>query len=368
MNPNAVIGDYVSGMAGSTGYEDASLVLSDCFIGVEAELEHAYGVDEYRGHLLERVSEGSLHQDGVEFIFSYPLKGDLITTALKELEELYKPCPPTTGNNTSLHVHVDVRDLTFKQLWKFIMLYTMFEVPLFKYSSPDRMDNIFCVSSKDARIKVRRYNELLRFVKKGDFNNFLRHADVSGRYSSMNVQSVAKFGSLEFRGHKGEWQKEPILKWVNLLMGLKKAALDDTISWERPYLALKERGTLDFAADVFGDHVRLLYRTSLRKDVQEGCQLARSMVNYNALRKSLVLKGCRNNKAKSLKGKFAKDTPKDVPVPLTARALDLPETRTPYPMPINWNIAMPIGVRTGRLAGLVATSFILDDTQDGDNT
>ena len=353
MAHEGVIGDIVYNRGGIGGGITSSLVLPECFIGVEAELEHAYGPEEYTGGLWTRVSEGSMHQDGIEYVFSCPLRGTLITDALEELEKLYKSCPPTTGNDTSLHVHVDVRDLTMKQVWKFIMLYTMFEIPLFKYSSSDRMDNIFCLSSKSARVKVARYNDLLHFVKKGDTERFIDRANTAGRYSSMNLQSIPRFGSLEFRGHKGEWQEQPILTWINILMCLKRAVLDDTIPWEKPYLALKEMGLEAFTSYVFNsEYACLLRNKTFKKDVRTGCQVARSMVNFNKADKNrTVLKGCRNDKRYSLKSKHKKEQPNERPVmtQLSPTALDLP-IPPPSATPSNWR----------------HTNFIIDDGATGE--
>ena len=69
-----------------------------------------------------------------------PLKGGDITRAMfgfKKVFLLYEEAgnePPICSPRTSVHIHIDVRDLEVQQLKKLFLLYAVFEETFFKWS------------------------------------------------------------------------------------------------------------------------------------------------------------------------------------------------------------------------------------------
>jgi len=338
------IRDLIGAGEGPAHRASNKLVLSECGVGVEVELEHTH-----RLCLPSRpwrvVDEGSLHQDGLELIFYVPLAGRDITEALATLEAHCEDSGVTVGNDTSLHVHIDVRDLTCQQVWKFMMLHTMFESALFNFCGGEtREANIFCIGTKYAPDKIQRYSEALAALLAGRERAFITSLNNAGRYSSMNTESVHRFGSLEFRGHRGEWRAAPVLRWINILQCLKKAVLDNTIPWKRPYLTVKRLGARQMAHDVFGKYLSSLNYDGFVPDVERGCQYARAMVNVQQAQLRDVLKGCRNNKRYSMRKKYQDKNATPVPPTPAQEAVERGEAitgrrvyiSTPSTSPINW--------------------------------
>lgn len=278
------------------------LVLPNCYIGVEAELERVGNVS--LDGLWHTKSDGSLHDNGLEYVFSQPLFGNDIINALDQLESAFTSSPPSISNDTSLHIHVDIRDLSWEQLWKFIMLYIIYEQVLFNYCSPDRENNIFCLSTKRAKRIITTYSRLLDIIKNEAYSDSMYLLNEVGRYGGINIAAITHFGSLEFRGHKGEWQKEPILRWINILMCLKKAAMDDTIPWERPYVMIKNEGAFTFTTYVFGEYADYLNFPDFHLALHEGMQLARSAVNLYSHNTKAALKGSVSNPKKSILNRY----------------------------------------------------------------
>ena len=280
----------------------SDLVLPNCYVGVEAELEQTRS--RRLSGLWETKTDGSLHDDGLEYVFAQPLFGEDVVNALTQLEDLFEDNPPSVGNDTSLHVHIDIRDLEFEELWKFIMLYVIYEQILFEYCAPERENNIFCLSTKRARGIIKTYSDLLGTIRDEAIGDVAYVIENIGRYGGMNIRSVTQFGSLEFRGHRGEWRKDNILNWINILMCLKKAAMDDNIPWERPYLLIKDQGAVAFTEYVFGEYASMLDTKLFHDHLHEGMQLARSAVNLYHTNVRTVLQGSRSNREQSLLTKY----------------------------------------------------------------
>lgn len=256
------------------------LVLPTCYVGVEAELER---VDNkiLRGLWLTKT-DGSLHDSGLEYVFSNPLYGEDILDALDELEAAFDASSVSTGEDTSLHVHIDVRDMTPVQLNRMILLYIIFEKLLFNYCAPERESNIFCLSTEYAQSVVTDYARLSQAALNNDADSIRNIVNEQQRYSAMNLASIATFGSIEFRGHRGEYRKEPILNWINILLSIKKAALNDDYPEDKPYLRLKQIGAGPFCREVFGEHFDLLNNDDVHNQLFTGLQLARRVANFFA--------------------------------------------------------------------------------------
>ena len=106
-------------------------LVSSTLLGVEVEMEKA---ERLTTTYWDAKEDGSLRDGGVEYVFGAPYGGGDAIKALEELDKLVtEKMKPSMSERTSTHVHVDVRDLTRDQLTSFILLYMVFEQPLFKY-------------------------------------------------------------------------------------------------------------------------------------------------------------------------------------------------------------------------------------------
>lgn len=255
------------------------LVIPDTFIGVEVELER---VDNFRmDGLWETKTDGSLHDGGLEYVFRFPLRGQDVVDALETFEEAMTELRPKIGNDTSLHVHVDVRDMNMQQVMSFIMLYFMYEKVLFNVFSPEREDNIFCLALSKAKGNNKIIANLLQAIQRGHGRTIRDIITTMERYGGININAISHFGTLEFRGHSATYRKDEILKWVNMLLSLKRMAMVGDIEWRRPYLGIKSEGSTAFTEMVFGDMAHLLHTPTFHEDLHDGMQLVRLIANYN---------------------------------------------------------------------------------------
>lgn len=201
-------------------------------VGLEIEVEGE--------NLLMKAPEGwivheenSLRGESAEYVLRHPVKKDKVeeylnklSSALVENKSILK-----FSNRTSVHVHINVQDLTITQLYNFITLYIILEDLLVRFSGEERVGNLFCLRVKDAFGTIKALKES---IEKDLWMQYFERDQI--RYSSINLNAIYKFGSLEFRSLRGTMEVDLISKWVNTLYNLKEQA----INYENPKSILQE--------------------------------------------------------------------------------------------------------------------------------
>jgi len=101
---------------------------------------------------------------------------------------------------------------------------------LIEFSGSDRVGNLFCLGGKHAEQNVQIMESAIQT------ENFNELFDNNLRYTSCNVTSIGKFGSLEFRSMRGTVDQNLIQLWVDILLMIK----DNALSYENPREIVKE--------------------------------------------------------------------------------------------------------------------------------
>ena len=224
---------------------------SNTAVGIEIEVENLQE-REYGLKLWDQVHDGSI-VNGVEFV-SKPIWGTAIKDALDEIRVVFKAHDPYLSFRTSIHVHVNALDMTPAQLEHFVILYVMYELPLFRlHEHWGRYDNIFCVPARKS-IKVQDgYARLLQDLTM----ERIRDDYVGYKYSAFNPNALARFGTMEFRHMGGTADMDEVDRWINILLQLKLAA-DENLPIGAP-------------RQVFGEYYSLL--DIREEDIVDGVQL-----------------------------------------------------------------------------------------------
>jgi len=125
-------------------------------------------------------------------------------------------------------LHVDVRDLTRDELIRFLVFAASVDEELFEITnSHHRKESPFCVQA---------WNNIgwwqcIRLAHK-NLNDF-RGIGAGGRkYSSINLESIGRYGSVEFRHSRCVNDKEVLLAYVNRVLLCKQMALDNGVSMQ----------------------------------------------------------------------------------------------------------------------------------------
>lgn len=208
------------------------LVNNDYFIGLEIELEkatrlaHPTITKTFDSYFWDVGADGSL-REGAEVKFNRPLKGANIIKALNLFEEGIEKASkmnihPVLSERTSMHAHLDARDMDLEEINNFILTYMLVEGVLFNYVGYHRIKNNYCRPLIGSDFN----NVLLRMIEavESDSSNSLylmRINEYSDKYSALNTKSLSTFGSFEFRQHPGSYKKGEMLEWVNIILSIK---------------------------------------------------------------------------------------------------------------------------------------------------
>lgn len=274
-------------------------VLSTCKVGVEVELE-GYTTDRRMRFLSGAVhgsqwritNDGSLRDGGIELVLRQPLFGKDLHENLLVLDKVREVSKPRLTYRTSVHVHLDVRDLSLEQFVRLVCLYMVFEKALVKYHGGVREDNIFCLPFYKATKNVEYLGQVINLLN--TYDDLDKRAEqtakvsdllsVFTKYHALNLSSLFKFGSLEFRHMPGNCNSEDIEEWINIIMCLKKEAKNnDRLPLNNIPSTLSTLGMSDYAESVFGNLFEKLNYPTFEAEMLEGVRLAQDYVYYGNL-------------------------------------------------------------------------------------
>lgn len=188
-------------------------------IAVELEVEATHSLPQIFNETWVTKRETSLRGIGMEYVAKAPWSRNDKKKALASLlSELDKTSYGVIKDSyrTSFHVHLNVMKLTLVQYWTVVVAYWIVENLLFKYCSPTRKGNHFCLRLTDAE-GVLKY--VVRDLKSAHpFQQF--YADEI-RYSGLNLVATPQFGSLEARGMDGYIDLKKYDIWSDELLNLR---------------------------------------------------------------------------------------------------------------------------------------------------
>lgn len=198
------------------------LINNDRFVGVEVEAEGVSIIPPpaVRGWRASR-HEGSLRNNGIEYVLAGPKRGKPLSMALAALNrELDKVDGIDYTIRTSVHVHLDFREYQPDDVARFVVAYAIVERLLMNYVGVARANNNFCLPTYDCK-DFNRW--VLRLLSDGSLPVNDTH-----RYLGLNLVALKTFGSVEIRWHGGTHDKNAIRRWINILF--KVLAFSETLT------------------------------------------------------------------------------------------------------------------------------------------
>ena len=256
------------------------------FLGIEVEVE---GLDEERRDFdsvfWDIKEDGSLRNNGWEFV-SVPIRGNAVYAALKTLDSsLRKYRGVDFSDRTSVHVHVNVRDMEVESLINMLLIYLVFETILYKHvfdaCGKKRDDNIFCVPIGDVGQSLG-LAQALSFFEKGNNLHALHRITANWRkYSGLNLIPIRSFGTIEFRHLGGISNPEKILTWINLLLSMKKYASEiEYTNLKQEILNLNTNSMYEvFTKRVFKRHADHILKYNVRYELEKGVILVKYLLS-----------------------------------------------------------------------------------------
>ena len=187
--------------------------------GVEVEVEAASFATMPHLNCWKSVHDGSLRGESAEFVFRKPLPLDETISEVVKLYSYLKECGIKDSGRAGVHVHVNVNTLTVVQLLNLIAMWMIVEEAAVRWCGPSRKGNLFCLTSSEACGNLL---ALVRAIAENDFAAF-DNGD-RYRYAALNLCSLWKYGSIEFRCLGTPTTHEPIVEWVLFLDKLVSVA------------------------------------------------------------------------------------------------------------------------------------------------
>jgi len=195
------------------------------FVGIESEVitEYSDADNYYDEGLMPKhfkvVNDGSLNENGVEFVTSRPLIGNQIYEALDSLEEANIAEYNEVDNSCGVHIHLNAIDFGFKELKSLLMIMTRIQKPIYE-SLPKFREKDYCreillspsewASINDLPTLVSSYYNLQDSIINDNKYN-------EARYTGTNIHARFFLGSVEFRYHEGSIKSKPIENWIRFL-------------------------------------------------------------------------------------------------------------------------------------------------------
>lgn len=165
---------------------------------------------------------GRFPDEAAEYVLRKPLELQKAIDAVTQLRKIQDEAQAKLNFSfrTSVHVHVNVQQLTFNQYLNMIYTYLLLEEPLVRYCGKERVGNRFCLRLQDAEGLM---DYLFMLFRQG--HGALKHIHGDAvRYASINVAATSKYGSLEFRSLKGNMDVDYITTWLQALDNLRSFA------------------------------------------------------------------------------------------------------------------------------------------------
>ena len=190
-------------------------------VGVEIEVETRGLFPDRRatGKYWASVADDSLRgENNREFVTKVPMTEGQAYTAIDKLTKDFEKAGTVVSDSVraGVHIHINVRDLTLREVFTFATCYYVIEQCLVDHCGEGRQGNHFCLRTIDADVIVR---ELSRAAVGQRLRN-LNTEDL--RYCALNFLSLFKHGTLEFRALRTPEDLGSIKKWINLLLEMKE--------------------------------------------------------------------------------------------------------------------------------------------------
>lgn len=192
--------------------------------GWEAEVENCIFPKPPQLFRIQAITDGSLKDNGMEFITFGGLKGKTLYDSILELSaiEASLNTPFKFSHRCSFHVHLDVTSFTWNQLFNLMALSMLAEPFLFSLCEEHRKGNSYCIPLNQ-----------LNLVKT-DFQT-LNYKET--KYWALSVNRLTDLGTMEYRMMHGTTNPATLINWITLLHRLHNFA--QSISTKELFLTLK---------------------------------------------------------------------------------------------------------------------------------
>lgn len=203
------------------------------------------------------VKDGSLRDYGVEYYLKKPLDLPDVAKALGQFENILGDVPFIENSpSTSVHVHINIQDLTAIGLFNLITLFLYFEPVLGEFCGEQRKTNLYCLPYRSCITKIDQMITRLNSAADGFQSGWTNFDSSDWKYLSLNLSTICQIGSVEVRTLDGTTDISRIMTWVGILQELYNACQ----RFKNPSEILEKINELaeGFLESIFGDYSSFL--------------------------------------------------------------------------------------------------------------
>ena len=218
--------------------------------GLEIEMESEGRLPD-EGEFREQ-RDGSLRGGNAkEYVLRHPASS--LEDLVRKIESFYmgfshKIAP---SYRAATHLHMNVMNNTFMEVANILFKYYAVEEVFAYHFNPDRYENPFSLNLKSAEFPIISFLSMLRKKSAAELNN----DDL--RYSSLNLASLTRKGTMEFRAFETSSEVRPLLQWVEGISSLKR----ETCRSPKHFLEMfNDLATDQFLRSVYGEPIHSLAR------------------------------------------------------------------------------------------------------------
>jgi hypothetical protein len=267
---------------------DATLPLPTQKVGIEIEME------EVERDTLKTLaatgfwqvkSDTSLRGNSGELV-SVPLFGSDLRQALSDVTNVFRRTKkPTFNRRTSLHIHMDVMDMSPQELIRFFLLYCAFERTLFTLCDETRQNNPYCLPVWRSENTKQEMALIIEGIEDGSKRATQMLLSRWAKYNALNLNNITGIGTVEFRHMHGTINATEITQWIMMLMSIKKFAKTQMKSYNDFPEIVSGFLPQDYLGAVFTDAaiVERLQSPQLADDLLRGVRCAQDILMYRRL-------------------------------------------------------------------------------------
>lgn len=192
-------------------------------VGIEVEMEGQrlnfspmYWARTDDGSLRSNVPNGT-----AEFVMLQPCRRTEVANVINDLIDSGRRARAvfSPSERCGVHVHLNCLHMHEYEVLKLAVLFLLFEEVMVGWCGPTREGNHFCLRGKDATGLL---NAISHAISIRSLSNI--QAD-RFRYAAINLRSLSRHGTVEFRSMQTPNDLHQIEQWVSMILAIKDTAL-----------------------------------------------------------------------------------------------------------------------------------------------